>query len=868
MKNSFRKRIISFVLIAALVITMIPSNVSQVYANSVLAYGTCGEDVNWTYNVKGELRISGYGEMYDYSGQNAPWHSSDYYDDVKKIIISDDVTKLGDYAFNGFTGLTSIQWGADVEEIGNWTFARCSNLTSVTIPDSVDTIGDYAFYLCERLESVYMKSSGIKMTENSFGLTTWYDELPDLYVYDKYLLVKCKSEYGGTVKIPEGVTYIGPYSIQEGIFNEVIFPSSLETIKTGVLTGIRNVTIPATVKTLESHYGAKTSGIETITIEGDFENVPDKVFGYASNATPTLTTVIFKEGVTTIYSKMFTTQQSIRTVSLPDTLIEIQSGAFNYCTSLNYIRIPGSVKTIGDQAFWSTGLTAVEICDGVEVIDDYAFLCRGLTEINIPGSVKEIGEYAIGYYDVTSSGGKKTSGFVIHGHEGSAAQKYAEENGFTFKTVPHELKESIVKATPNSDGEIKNACACGYSESTRIPAFTKVELQYAETAYDGSAKTPTAKLYDCDGRNLAKDIAYTVSYKNNVNAGTATVVVTGIGDYYSGTIEKTFKINPVAINSATVYGISDQVYTGKAVTPEPAVTLGGKVLVKGTDYTVAYQNNTDPGTATVKITGKGNYSGTINSTFKIIKSTASEPATPAPEQPTPEQPAPNDPTPEQPAPDNPTPEQPAPNDPETDEPELVEPVPQKITSVKLSASSFVYNGKARKPAVTVKVGNEVIAKNITKDNGSLEITYSAGRKNIGTYTVTVEGIDEYTGKITKTFTIKPKAPTLKAKAAGKRKVSLTIGNSKGATGYEIYVKEPGKKKFTLQSKIVKSGAKYKLYAKSGKKWKFIKKLNNRTVKNANLKKGKTYKYKVKAYATVKGKTYYSGFSAVKSAKVK
>lgn len=143
-------------------------------------------------------------------------------------------------------------------------------------------------------------------------------------------------------------------------------------------------------------------------------------------------------------------------------------------------------------------------------------------------------------------------------------------------------------------------------------------------------------------------------------------------------------------------------------------------------------------------------------------------------------------------------------------------------------------------------------------------------KNPGTVTITIKAAATAKYKAaTKKIRINValKAPTLKVEAIGGRKVSLTIGNTPGATGYEIYVKEPDESDYQLKSKIVKDGSKYKLYGKTTDDWKYIKNLDSRTVKNARLKEGKAYSYKVKAYRTVKGKNKYSNFSSIGTATV-
>ena len=103
------------------------------------------------------------------------------------------------------------------------------------------------------------------------------------------------------------------------------------------------------------------------------------------------------------------------------------------------------------------------------------------------------------------------------------------------------------------------------------------------------------------------------------NVGTYYIKVVGIGDYVGGVIYVSFHINGIEITAGDIAAIADQPYSGSAIEPEPAVNVGGKDLVKGTDYTVAWSNNTNVGAvATVTVTGKGNYSGEVAKNFNIV----------------------------------------------------------------------------------------------------------------------------------------------------------------------------------------------------------------------------------------------------------
>lgn len=145
--------------------------------------------------------------------------------------------------------------------------------------------------------------------------------------------------------------------------------------------------------------------------------------------------------------------------------------------------------------------------------------------------------------------------------------------------------------------------------------------------YTGTAIEPKPEVTD-NGQPLKEGIDYKLSYKNNVDAGDATVILTGTGSY-SGTKELPFKILPLNIadtndGDATVTGIADSYsFTGAEIVPEPVVkftrkgTADAKTLLSGKDYTVSCERNRDIGTATVKIIGTGNYTGVVGDSFII-----------------------------------------------------------------------------------------------------------------------------------------------------------------------------------------------------------------------------------------------------------
>ena len=139
-----------------------------------------------------------------------------------------------------------------------------------------------------------------------------------------------------------------------------------------------------------------------------------------------------------------------------------------------------------------------------------------------------------------------------------------------------------------------------------------------DKTYTGKALKPTPEVV-LDGTPLTQDVDYTVDYRNNTDAGTATVCINGIG-FYKGNAEGSFTINAVKLASAKLSKTA-VVYNGKAQKPTATVKAkvngSTKTMKSGTDYTISYSNNKDVGKAKVTIKGKGNFTGSLTKTFKI-----------------------------------------------------------------------------------------------------------------------------------------------------------------------------------------------------------------------------------------------------------
>ena len=163
-----------------------------------------------------------------------------------------------------------------------------------------------------------------------------------------------------------------------------------------------------------------------------------------------------------------------------------------------------------------------------------------------------------------------------------------------------------------SEGTFTVSNDVGDASISDIPAAT----------YTGKEIKPQFDVsFDSNGTKLVEGKDYSIECSNNINAGTASVTVTGTGNF-TGSKTVTFEIAPAEISEAAVASIPDQPWTGTVVEPKPEITYNGTTLVENKDYSVEYSGNVDVGPATVTVMGTGNFTGSKTTTFKIKEPTS------------------------------------------------------------------------------------------------------------------------------------------------------------------------------------------------------------------------------------------------------
>ena len=733
------------------------------------------------------------------------------------------ITAIAASAFDT-KGLTKVTIPETVTSIGNMAF-KGNAITEITIPDSVTTLGTAVFTNCASLEKVTLSKALKVISPSTFNFT------------------KLKE-----IEIPEGVETIGRMAFNNVPLTSLSLPSTLKTIDKQAFKGnqLAKVEIPASVETIGQsafsqnvegpglaprmtslvlHEGLKEIGktafektlLTTVYIPSSLEKLADTAF------------VKGEKGQVRLYSANKKHLELVEKTFYPEHTDKNDGSGHKVV----YDQIAGSGWSHEDFTYeggkvtgWSEQGNKTRKRD-VVVKEDARTLV--IPSVN-PETLEPITEVADGAFEIPEGEWvqKKEGVESPNGMDtvilpdtlttiGVRAFRYNKIKSVEFPASVTKIGESAFNSNQLKKLVIPDTVTDLESGAFSANEITELTLSKSVTVIPAGAFSMNIRLDHVDIPDTVTEIGEMAFAGARLTSLTIPASVTKIG-------RKAFHLHHIEelVIPGNVKEIGESAFEGtfKAITLKKLTIENGVEKIGKYAFKEGYLESVDIPASVTELASDAFYgnAGTNNDHVVVVRVFAKSQAEKFES---------------------------------SDCQKIVyvdnTPIKKKVTSknVTLSTTAYTYTGKVRKPAVKVVVnGKKVAASNYT-------VKYSSGRKNVGTYKVTVTMKNNYTGKVTKIFKILPKGTSLKSvKSSGKKQIKVTWKKqNKQTTGYKIqYTTDKKFKKSVKASTITKN------------------KYTSKTIKK--LKKNKKYYVRICTYKKVGKTTYYSTWSKVKSVKVK
>ena len=345
---------------------------------------------------------------------------------VEKISVPYGVTKIGYAAFCECSSLKTVTLPKGIDKVEKYTFYRCYSLEEIVVPEGVKIIDSSAFYECKRLRTVTIPDSVDTIEGRAFSDCTSLEVIElgaKINSLELSAFVNCSSLQKITVdegnqayKSVDGVLYSKdgteiikcPAAKKDSVLS---IPNGVTKIGTDAFyqcTGIRSVTVPASLVSISSDSFDGFTSLEEINVDGEnpvamsvdgvlYSKDGKTLVRYPCGKKDSAFTI--PEGVTEIGAYAFRRCSNVKSVIISEDVVSIGTYAFEYCTSIESLTVPSTVQKMGQGAFRRCdGLESVVFSEGLSIIGDSAFTqCKKLKAITVPGSVKEIGTAAFSY---------------------------------------------------------------------------------------------------------------------------------------------------------------------------------------------------------------------------------------------------------------------------------------------------------------------------------------------------------------------------------------------------------------------------------------------------------------------------------------
>jgi len=593
---------------------------------------------------------------------------------LSSIKIPKGVTSIEGNAFEGCSSLSSIEIPKGVTSIGSGAFAYCSSLSSIKIPEGVTSIESRVFENCSSLSSieipkgvtsieprVFEKCSSLSSIKMPEGVTS----------IEVYAFAYCSSL--SSIKIPEGVTSIEGNAFEGcSSLSSIEMPEGVTSIESGAFRGcssLSSIKIPEGVTSIGSGAFEDCSSLSSIKIPEGVTSIGNSAFSGCSS----LSSIKIPEGVTSIGNSAFSGCSSLSSIKIPEGVTSIEGNAFGACSSLNSIKIPKNVSEIGILVFDECYELVSIYFKGnkpkiiYEDYNDYD-LFSGLydTTVYYPKNNKtwegieseSFGGTNIKWvaYDPASLKAAATGEEVQSSESPDEGVEFTDnpEENLSLETdnanedlspetddpeedpsiEPEEDAEEVPEPSSSPEQEkadtnekIEDDFGADDVEITELDPTISNEQEETKAgdSVTFSRLIPHSRYLfvmvrdeDADDLLEASNLLY-IGQKTADESGTVSFRYM-LKESFDSPVSKIFGKQLKDIKNMTItLAKTKYVYDGTSKKPSVTVKDGTKLLRNGQDYTVTYSKNVDVGTATVTVTGKGDYTGTSAVKFVIVK---------------------------------------------------------------------------------------------------------------------------------------------------------------------------------------------------------------------------------------------------------
>jgi|GEM_PF-3275907 len=623
-----------------------PKSLRILFDTNIIAGGYFGLDnLRWALNQNGHLMISGNGRMYLGWDNNDDWPWIPYKELIRKITIENGVTRVGERAFAEFPNLLAVSLPENtLTYIGSSAFEKCESLNDIVLPQSLNVLSGSVFRGCTSLTKLDIPEKVPALPRELFYGCTNLQE----------------------VNLSEGLEQIHSY-----VFCH---------------TAITSIELPDSLTVLDSEAFKDCLDLESVRLSPNLEALGSKGlrYGQVFQNCSSLKSIEIPEGITQIYDRTFSGCSSLEKVILPKSLTSIAYDAFKQCSSLTEINLPDSVTKIEASAFYGCEKLTVDMPSELEYLGHEAFYDCKLESVIFPVCLKNIGIRAIYNSSLKriiykgdlpswdAIGGYQylciNNGLVIYypagnstwdeaveyygrdSRDGYNLQAYSSVDNFIntrylntkpIESVQTEPSEGFVLGN-NSDSNDTESLNWTDSKSETQPTLSfntntdpiqtnTQELQYT----DGIVQT--AEFNGLEPGELYVILIVNSEKKSDlINAENLLYVNESTADL-SGSISlqyiPRFSVEePITIAiggtltdiSGGSISIPSMKYNGQEQSPEIMISYEGKILTEYQDYILSGDTSAkNAGTYFIMVTGVGDYTGSLKSTYVIERIEAS-----------------------------------------------------------------------------------------------------------------------------------------------------------------------------------------------------------------------------------------------------